>query len=74
MTEPSVNAVCNKGAVWIGPGGTYTKTFTNNAGEDPILITWAPMLRGLTLTSPLSRLTSPPVHEPRALRGRLLRS
>jgi hypothetical protein len=25
VTEPGPNAVSNKGAVWIGPGGTYTK-------------------------------------------------
>ena len=61
VTEPGPNAASNKGAVWIGPGGTYTKTF-NNAGEDLILIIWAPMLRGLTLIRPSSRLTSPPVH------------
>jgi hypothetical protein len=61
VTEPGTNAVSNKGAVWIGPGGTYTKTF-NNAREDPILIIWAPMLRGSTLTSPSSLFTSPPAH------------
>src|SRR2546421_1228211 len=37
VTEPSTNAVSNKDAVWIGPGGIYTKTFTN-AGEDLTLI------------------------------------
>jgi hypothetical protein len=62
VTELGANAVFNKGAVWVGPGGTYTKTFTNYAGEDLILIIWAPMLRGSTPTSPSSRLTSPPAH------------
>ena len=40
--------VPNKGAVWIGPGGTYTKPF-NNAGEDLILIIWAPVLTAFYL-------------------------
>ena len=60
VTEPGTNAFSNKGAVWIGPGGTYTKTF--NAGEDLILIIWAPTLCGSTPTSLSSHLTSPPAH------------
>src|SRR5439155_23308459 len=74
VTEPGTNAASNKGAVWIGPGGTYTKTF-NNAGEDLILIIWAPMLRGSTPNKPLITLdSSTRTHEPRALRGLLSRS
>jgi hypothetical protein len=61
VTKPGTNVVSNKGAVWIGPGGTYTTTI-NNAGEDLILIIWAPVLRGSTLTSPSSRLASSPAH------------
>jgi hypothetical protein len=37
VTIPGTNVAFNKGAVWIGPGGTYRKTF-NNADEDLILI------------------------------------
>jgi hypothetical protein len=61
VAEPGTNAFSNKGAVWIGPGGTYTKTF-NNASEDLIFIIWAPTLRGSMLTSPSSHLTSPSAH------------
>jgi hypothetical protein len=61
VTEPGINVVSNKGTVWIGLSDTYTKPF-NNAGEDLILIIWAPMLRGSTPTSPSSHLTSPPAH------------
>jgi hypothetical protein len=70
VTEPCTNALSNKGAVWIGPGGTYTKTFINNAGEDLIC---APMLRVSTITSPSLRLTSPPAHlHPARFRFRLV--
>lgn len=37
-----VNAVSNNKGVWIGKDGAYTNEFTNNSGEDLILVVWGP--------------------------------
>lgn len=53
------NAVADNGAVWIGAGGAYTNTFTNNAGEDLILVVWGPDASWVNANKPLVTLDLP---------------
>jgi len=50
----------NNGAVWIGPGGAYTNTFTNDAGEDLILVIWGPDASWINADQPLVTMDLPP--------------
>ncbi|RVX73270.1 hypothetical protein B0A52_02912 [Exophiala mesophila] len=40
VLSTGVNSETNNGAVWLGSDGQYTNEFTNNSGEDLILVIW----------------------------------
>ena len=48
-----VNAVSNNGGVWIGMDGPYTNEFTNDSGEDLILVIWGPDASWVNAKQPL---------------------
>lgn len=40
VVQEGVNAVTENGGIWLGSGGAYTNEFTNDSGEDLILVIW----------------------------------
>ncbi|OCK76581.1 hypothetical protein K432DRAFT_306052, partial [Lepidopterella palustris CBS 459.81] len=40
LTAVGINSKTNNGGVWIGTDGPYTNEFSNNSGEDLILVCW----------------------------------
>jgi hypothetical protein len=55
-----INTIFNNGTAWIGPDGTYINIFTNNAGEDLILIIWGPDAFWVNTDQPLVTINLPP--------------
>jgi len=54
---PGLNAVAAGASAWIGTGGAYTNTFTNNAGEDLIVVIWGPAGSWVNVNVPLVTLS-----------------
>jgi len=52
-----LNAVATGASAWIGTDGPYTNTFTNNAGEDIILVIWGPAGSWVNVNVPLITLS-----------------
>ena len=48
-----LNAVAAGASAWIGSDGTWTSSFTNNAGEDIILVIWGPDGSWVNVGAPL---------------------
>lgn len=48
-----VNAVSNNGGVWIGSDGDYTNEFSNDSGEDLILVCWGSDASWVNVNTPL---------------------
>jgi hypothetical protein len=48
-----INAVAAGASAWIGSDGSWTSSFTNNAGEDLILIIWGPDGSWVNVGAPL---------------------
>jgi len=63
LTELSVlagtNAAESGASAWIGSDGSYTNTFSNNAGEDLILVIWGPAGSWVNVNVPLITLSLP---------------
>jgi len=57
---PGLNGLVASATAWIGTGGDYTNTFTNNAGEDLILIIWGPAGSWVNVNEPLITLSMAP--------------
>jgi len=57
---PGLNAVTSDGTAWMGSEGAYTNNFTNNAGEDLILIIWGPAGSWVNVNEPLITLSMAP--------------
>ena len=56
---PGLNAVAAGASAWIGSDGAYTNTFTNNAGEDLILVVWGPQGSWVNVAAPLITMSLP---------------
>lgn len=52
-----VNADSNNGGVWLGDDGAYTNEFTNESGEELILIIWGPHASWVNVHPPLITVT-----------------
>lgn len=48
-----VNAVTNNGGVWLGTDGAYTNEFTNESGQELILVLWGPHASWVNVKQPL---------------------
>jgi hypothetical protein len=57
--QTGANAASDNGGVWLGGGGAYTNTYTNNAGEDLILVIWGPDASWVNANQPLVTVDLP---------------
>jgi len=51
--QSGLNAVSNNGKAWIGSDGVYTNEFSNQSGEDLILVVWGPEASWVNANTPL---------------------
>jgi len=51
--QTGLNAVSNNGKAWVGSDGTYTNEFSNQSGEDLILVVWGPDGSWVNANTPL---------------------
>jgi len=57
--QTGTNAASDNGGVWLGGGGAYTNTFTNNAGDDLVLVVWGPDASWVNANKPLITVDLP---------------
>lgn len=54
-----LNSLTNNNQVWIGTDGQYTNEFTNDSGEDLILVVWGPDASWVNAKQPLITYSLP---------------
>jgi len=59
ITQTGENAAANNGGAWLGADGPYTNDFTNDSGEDIVLVVWGAAGSWVNAVKPLITASIP---------------
>jgi hypothetical protein len=59
LTNTGTNSATNNGQAWLGADGPYVNDFTNNAGEDIVLVVWGSQGSWVNAVKPLITASIP---------------